>query len=60
MLIKKDFKRVAKILKEHLYKINGEYSQDRENITNKFIEWFKSEFPKFDKDKFKEAILKER
>lgn len=54
MLTKKDFKRVADILNRSI-----KYGFTKESLTERFIEWFKSENYKFDEDKFKEAVFKE-
>lgn len=56
MLTKKDYIKVARILKSRCYdKVN----LNRDDLINDFCEWFTADNPNFDKEKFKEAILKE-
>ncbi len=57
-LTKKDFKKVAEILRK-IPNTLGMIDKARETTTKDFIEWFKSENPKFDEKKFREAVFKE-
>ena len=69
MLIKKDFIKIAEILNKGIINVRvGMYENSEEYQTamndfnfmiDEFTKWFKSEFPKFDEDKFKEAVFKE-
>lgn len=55
MLMKKDFNKVAEILREKVI-FNDRYI--RELTIRAFCKWFKSENPKFNEQKFREAVLK--
>jgi len=72
MLTKKDFKKVAEILnfklklqKRCLENAFGDEARNLEGalsmieeLTESFVKWFKSENPKFDETKFREAVYK--
>lgn len=57
MLTKKDFKKVAEILKKNRNKAYGYLYF--ENTLNDFVEYLKTTNEKFDERKFREAVLKE-
>jgi hypothetical protein len=52
MLTRKDFKKVAEILKRNL----GIY-EPAPDLVIEFCDWFREENPNFDEDKFREAIF---
>jgi hypothetical protein len=59
-LTKKDFIKVAKILNTicNSGKLANSEVKDFNLIVNKFCEWFKSENPLFNENRFREAVLK--
>jgi hypothetical protein len=60
MLTKKDFIKVAEILRETLKNCKTEEEEVLINFSFcRFIDWFKDENPNFNEDKFREAVLKE-
>jgi len=60
MLTKKHFKKIADILNQSLYQEGFGNKEDTTTflIMENFIGWLKSENPKFDEVKFREAVLK--
>lgn len=59
-LNKKDFKKVAEILNKYITDKDFYITTiPLKLLYNDFIEYFKSENPKFDEQKFKDAVLKD-
>ena len=58
MQTKKDFIKIAEILNKNLANDEEQEQHIKEKMIKDFCEWFKSENPKFDEVKFREAVLK--
>ena len=56
MMSRKHFKKIAEILSEGY----GMTSENLDKITNAFIEYFKTENPLFDSQRFRNAVFEEK